>query len=336
MTLTLITNPPSEGALSISGLLFRNRSDVFFRDHDVVDEDVILAGGGVFAAVVEVDPDGLNLEFGSIAHAHVGLFEGRFPIDPGPENSVAFADRIEFGVLLDAVPAVVFEEAEIVFIPEPIVAVLPLHFGVVAIKTDRGFAVFSPCEKSAGRPAVGAITGSTTPAALSVSAADPGELPAADGVPVVAETQVVAELNFGGLAVFGFGKRELNARSIVVAFWGGDGESLAVQRLEFSGGIFGDDGNSFALSAVPFFQPTFVLKIDNFEDVGVISQAGVIRMIGGETFFLGVHRRKGGKQAKKEKRVAERKHDFTTSLRGNLIRESQSCDGILNLDRWFE
>jgi hypothetical protein len=106
--------------------------------------------------------------------------------------------------LLEAVPAVVFEVAQLVAIPEPVLAVLALHFGVVAVEADGCFVVLLFFEESTGGPSVEAITGATAPTAFPVGSANAGELAAAVGIPVIAESEVVAEVNFSGFAVFGF------------------------------------------------------------------------------------------------------------------------------------
>lgn len=107
----------------------------------------------------------------------LAFFKGEFSIDPAAEDAVAFAHGVKFGILLDAVPTVVFEHAELVLIPKKVVAVFALHFGVVTIEANRGLAIFAAFKETACRPAVQTVTGPTSPTGLTVGASVPLFLP---------------------------------------------------------------------------------------------------------------------------------------------------------------
>ena len=53
-------------------------------------------GDGRLAAVVDVDPDFLDLERIHVAEANVGLLEGDLSVDPAPQHAVALATAAGF------------------------------------------------------------------------------------------------------------------------------------------------------------------------------------------------------------------------------------------------
>src|SRR5262249_39784809 len=151
------------------------------------------------AAVIDVDPDGLDPEPGHVAETKVRPGESRFAVDPGFEDAVpvtrraVLAERVQLAVHRDAVPAVVLQGR----VDPENVALLALHVGVVAVVADSGGVGAWPLEVAARGPAVGAVDLAAAPAGLTIGAGNARELAAVGSAfPVRVELQVIAEVDF--------------------------------------------------------------------------------------------------------------------------------------------
>src|ERR1051325_3197344 len=108
-------------------------TDGLARDDEVVEIKVEVLGRGRGPAVVDIDPDRLDLERHDVAEADVGLLVGGLAVDPASKDAIGLRrpavgpGRIELAVLLDAIPPSVLERG----LELPDVPVLPLHVCVV-------------------------------------------------------------------------------------------------------------------------------------------------------------------------------------------------------------
>ena len=69
--------------------------------------------------------------------------EDLVPVNPSTHDAIVFTRRIHPDVLLNTVPAIVLQSWKASGIPEPVVAVLALHVGVVAIESHRSQSILS-------------------------------------------------------------------------------------------------------------------------------------------------------------------------------------------------
>src|SRR5262245_12114833 len=85
------------------------------RNHDIVQVQMQILRCGPGAAVINVDPDRLDLELGDVTKTQVGALASRPAVDPGLEDAVLVArfavlpQRVELAVHFDAVPAIVLQ-----------------------------------------------------------------------------------------------------------------------------------------------------------------------------------------------------------------------------------
>src|SRR5262245_19221662 len=180
---------------------------------------------GPGAAVIDVDPDRLDLELGGVAEAEVGALESRLAVDPGLEDAVFLAQRVELAVHLDAVPAIVLQGR----VELEDVAVFALHVGVVAVVADLGGVGAGPLEVAAGGPAVTAVHLAATPAGLAIGGRNARQLAAIRGLlPVRIELQVVAKVDLFRLPVELLPEPEMEVRPRVRAARDRDLEALAL------------------------------------------------------------------------------------------------------------
>ena len=68
--------------------------------------------------MIDVHPNLLDLERGDGSETEVGLLEGEPAVDPRPQQAVVPLRLVQLDLLLDAVPAVLLQEAAVAALPE--------------------------------------------------------------------------------------------------------------------------------------------------------------------------------------------------------------------------
>ena len=68
--------------------------------------------------MIDVHPDLLDLQRRDGPETDVGLLEGEPPVDPGPQQAVVPLRLVQLDLLLEAVPAVLLQEAAVAALPE--------------------------------------------------------------------------------------------------------------------------------------------------------------------------------------------------------------------------
>src|SRR4051794_7526420 len=201
-------------------------------DDEVIQVEVdILLGDGLLAAVVDVDPDLLDLERIDVTEPEIGPLECRGAVDPAAQDAVVAARGVELAVHLDAIPAAVLQAGD----EDQVIAVLPPHVGVVAVEADGRVVAPVPAHiQPSRRPTVAPVDLAPAPAGPAVSAADPRQLAPRRGIrPIAVEPQVVLEVDLLGLGADPVAELVDEARPVMVAAPDGHAQALPLAAVGF-------------------------------------------------------------------------------------------------------
>lgn len=235
--------------------------------------------------MVDVDPDALDLQFRHIAEANICLFESEPAINPAPKDAIVLFRGVHPDVLLDAVPSIIFEIAQLILPPNPGITVPAGHVSVIAVETYRGLSFSLSLKLTASRPSISSVTRPSTPTAPIVRATDTRQLTAPCGVPIVPETKIVAKVDFFGLAARFVFELVLDARTVVFTLEHFDLQGLFLEGLKAALIVLNYHTDSFPPSARPVLVPLVGLEIREEDDIGIFFNPLVRRILSGQASF---------------------------------------------------